>query len=257
MKTLWITYSWKDNENGDIDYLAQELEKSGITIKMDKWNIQGGKRLWEQIDKFITDENESDGWAIIATQNSLGSEPCKEEIAYALERALGKRGKDFPVIGIFQGHVADDLIPSAIKTRLFVSTQDDNWIERIKSSLENLKPNIPKFEMEPFSYIIHQNCIEVRPRVGSWVPFFAAIPLSEKESVNPHILRGAKGIVPTGGMLTNCGEYDMNDQGVHVMYAGDEATPSMSYYVFYKQLPSRLHFGSQNGKQFLIHLAKA
>lgn len=98
MKTLWITYCWEDYKNGDVEFIAQELEKIGVSVKLDRWNIQAGKRLWEQIDKFISHPNECDAWAIIATQNSLGSEPCKEEVAYALDRALNTRGQTFPLI---------------------------------------------------------------------------------------------------------------------------------------------------------------
>src|SRR5258705_9124152 len=92
MATAWITYSWKDNQDGDVDFIAQELVRAGLAIKLDRWNIQAGKRLWEQIEKFITDADQCDGWIMYATQNSLASEPCREELAYALDRALSMRG---------------------------------------------------------------------------------------------------------------------------------------------------------------------
>ncbi len=76
MKTLWITYSWKDNENKEMEFIAQELKRKGIEVKLDRWEIETGKRLWEQIDNYITNPSECDAWAIIATQNSLGSEPA-------------------------------------------------------------------------------------------------------------------------------------------------------------------------------------
>jgi hypothetical protein len=49
MKTVWITYSWDDNKSNDIEFIAQELESTGLLVKMDRWNIRAGKRLWEQI----------------------------------------------------------------------------------------------------------------------------------------------------------------------------------------------------------------
>src|SRR5688572_20702875 len=99
MATLWITYAWKDNENRDVDFIAQELEGAGVRVKLDRWNVQAGKRLWPQIEQFIQDPAESDAWAIYATPNSLGSQPCQEEFAYALDRALRARDVEFPVIG--------------------------------------------------------------------------------------------------------------------------------------------------------------
>src|SRR5918997_1951463 len=96
MTTIWLTYAWADNETGDVDYAAQELAQVGLDVKLDRWNLQAGERLWPQIEAFIQDPARSDAWALYATQNSLGSEACKEEFAYALDRALHTRDKEFP-----------------------------------------------------------------------------------------------------------------------------------------------------------------
>ena len=45
MKKLWLTYAWKDNQNSDIHYIAQELEKQGIKVRIDKSEIRAGARL--------------------------------------------------------------------------------------------------------------------------------------------------------------------------------------------------------------------
>lgn len=260
MKTLWITYSWEDNKNGDIEFIAQELEKAGICIKLDRWNIQAGKRLWEQIDKFITSTNECDAWAIIATQNSLGSEPCKEEVAYALDRALNTRGQSFPLVGIFTSSIDKEIIPSAIKTRLFVSLKDNDWIERVISSLEDRAPNITRQTLDPYTIELRKtldgrNVIEIRPRAGSWAPFLCAVPLNEKGKLKPNILRGPKDSVPFGGVLTMTGEGESEDKKWWVIFAGDEATPTMSYFLFCNELPSQILFGVNNDKtQFLVTL---
>jgi hypothetical protein len=82
MAAAWITYAWKDNEQGDVDFIVQELVRAGLVMKLDRWNLQAGRRLWEQIDRFITDPNECDAWIFYATQNSLASEACREELAY-------------------------------------------------------------------------------------------------------------------------------------------------------------------------------
>ena len=67
---------------------TQELQREGITVHLDRWKLQAGQRLWEQIEHLIQDPAQSDAWLIVATQSSLGSEPCKEEFYYALDRAL-------------------------------------------------------------------------------------------------------------------------------------------------------------------------
>jgi hypothetical protein len=111
MPTVWLTYAWDDNRTGDVDYVAQEVESDKVNVKLDRWNLRAGKRLWEQIATFISKPAESDAWMIYATQASLASEPCKEELAYALKRALETRTNDFPIIALFPSRLDSDLIP--------------------------------------------------------------------------------------------------------------------------------------------------
>lgn len=260
MKKLWITYSWKDNQEKDVEFLAQEIFRSGIEVKLDRWILSAGKRLWEQIDNQISSSENSDAWAIFATQNSLGSEPCKEEVAYALQRALEFRGKEFPLIGIFPGPVENSLIPLAIKTRLHVSLSDPDWLERINAAVTGKSLNVAANVISPYSIQVHNRpdgkyAIEVRPRAGVWAPFFIAVPSFEKERVNPHILRGPKGKPPFGGMLTNSGEgFDPTNQW-WVVFAGDEATTTMSYFCICDHLPTKFAFGVNNDQpQYLLDL---
>src|SRR5216683_4828536 len=99
-KKLWLTYAWKDNEDKDVDFVIQELDKTDIQVRFDRREIIPGKRLWPQIGGFITDPNECDAWAILLTANSLKSAPCIEELCYALDRALTAKGENFPIFAI-------------------------------------------------------------------------------------------------------------------------------------------------------------
>lgn len=103
MKAVWITYAWDDNRDGDVDFAAQELGRAGLQVKLDRWNLTAGRRLWEQIEHFIQDSSLSDGWLFYATQTSLGNEKCREEFFWALDRSLNKRGEGFPIIALFPG----------------------------------------------------------------------------------------------------------------------------------------------------------
>lgn len=247
MNSVWITYAWDDNKDGDVDFTAQELIRAGLDVRLDRWNLSAGKRLWEQIEAFIQDPSKSDGWLLYATQASLGSEKCKEEFAYALDRALEKRGSNFPIIALFPASVDDELIPAGIKTRLFVSITDPDWKERIVAAIEGRQPTITKPQIEPYSLTVHQlgeqYAIEVRPRAGTWSPFIVGIPIDEKEDVSLSILHGAAKHIPSGGMLMNCGEGTSNDGRLWLAFAGNEATPTQSYFIFCKRLPSFLIFG--------------
>ena len=252
MNSVWITYAWDDNKDSDVDYIAQDLIRSGLDVKLDRWNLSAGKRLWEQIDAFIQDPSKSDAWLLYATQASLGSERCKEEFAWALGRALEKRGSNFPIIALFPGSVDNALIPAGIKTRLFVSITDPDWKERIVAAIEGRQASITKPQIEPYALTVHKNgeeyTIEVRPRAGTWSPFLAAIPIHEKEAVSPKLRHGSTNRIPTSGILMNCGEGTSNDGKLWITFAGNEATPTQSYYIFCKKLPSLLIFGINGGQ---------
>ncbi|MEE8389378.1 MAG: hypothetical protein V3S14_01090, partial [Anaerolineae bacterium] len=131
----------------------------------------------EQIATFITNSRESDAWLLLASANSLQSEPCKEEFAYALGRALKTRGNHYPVIALFLGPVDEALIPPAITTRLFVSSTDPDWKERIVAAVEGRDLQVSMASVEPYHIQVHSNqggekpfAIEVRPRAGVWAP---------------------------------------------------------------------------------------
>ena len=250
MSSVWITYAWADNKERDVDFAAQELIGAGLDVKLDRWDLIAGKRLWEQIEHFIQDTSLSDSWLLYATQASLGSEKCKEEFSYALDRALENRGGDFPIIALFPASVDDALIPAGIKTRLFVSLTDPDWKERIVAAVERRKPDISKPQIEPYAIKIHKSgkqfIIEVRPRAGSWSPFIACVPKEEKDRVSPHLHYGVANRPPSGiimTMLTGYREGLSNDGRLWFISAANEATPTQSYYLFCQSLPSFFIFG--------------
>lgn len=263
MTSIWITYAWEDNKDGDIDFIAQELESHGVETKLDRWALKAGMRLWEQIATYIQSPEESDAWVFVATQASLGSEPCKEEFAYALDRALESRGKLFPIIGLFLSPVDHSLISAAIKSRLYVSIGDDNWMERIISAAKGETPTIQREKREPYHIHIHEvpyksdyvYSIEVRPRAGTWTPFIAAIPLSEREDVSPSIHFGPKNSVPLGSALYSAGSGASTDGKWWTLFADNIASPSSSYFIMCKKRPSKLCFGVKGGApQFSVNI---
>lgn len=270
MSTLWLTYSWKDNTANDVDFMAQEIKTTGVNVKLDRWDLAAGKRLWEQIGAKISDPSVCQSWGIYATQDSLVSEPCKEELYYALDRAISSRGEAFPIIGIFPSPIESSLIPPAIRIRLYVSLTDPDWKERVRAAVLGEKVSISRIEVLPYEVKIHtidptnytpragldgKTAIELRPRAGVWCPIFVGIPSSESERVNPELRRGPKGHVPAGCVLhggtpqlSKCGTY-------WGMTAMDEATPTQSLYLICDSLPSRIKFGVNGGApQYEINL---
>jgi len=250
MATVWITYSWADNMSSDVDFIAQELEASGLTVKLDRWNIAAGRRLWEQIEDFITKPSESDAWLFIASHNSLSSEPCKEEFAYALDRALKDRGSTYPVIALFLSEVDKSLIPASIRTRLYISIVDPDWKERVAAAVEGRQHTVIRSHINPYFIKVHKLknrfAIEVRPRAGVWAPFVAGIPIKEKDLVEPYIMIGPANI-PTESGVMNDGERKDFEGEWWGLYAMNQVTPIQSCYVWCNKLPTVLVFGVLDG----------
>ena len=257
MPTVWLTYAWDDNRARDVDYVAQELQSGEVKVKLDRWNLSAGKRLWEQIATFISEPAESDAWMIYATQASLSSQPCREELAYALKRALESRTNDFPIIALFPSRVDSALIPPSIGIRLHVSIKDQDWKERIRAAVEGRAPTIAQPSIEPYFVGLHpadplgltegyKHVIELRPRAGVWSPFLVGIPAAEKDIVGFMVNIGARDRLPgPPTMMLNFRHYEQ--AGWFCEARNDEATPTRSLYVYCRSLPSVLLFGVDGG----------
>jgi hypothetical protein len=150
MAKVWLTYAWNDNKDNDVDFVAQELENAGVQVRLDRWDINVGRRLWDQIENFIQNPTKSDAWLMYATQNSLNSQACMEEYFYALDRAIHARGNEFPIIAIFPSTVDQNLIPAGIRIRLYVSISDPDWKERIVAAAEGRNTNNSKPSVSPY-----------------------------------------------------------------------------------------------------------
>src|SRR5437762_3142792 len=121
---LWITYTWDDNEKGNFSYLVQQLNEVGIESVYDRVSLIPGRIIWDQISNRII-ESSLDGWGYLLTPKSIANPRCREELAYALNRALYNRGQDFPLIGMLHDVEVKD-IPDPLKIRLCVNLADPN-----------------------------------------------------------------------------------------------------------------------------------
>ncbi len=253
MATVWITYSWTDNQDRDVDFIAQELIGAGVNVKLDRWNLTAGRRLWDQIGSFISNRSESDAWLFYATQNSLASEPCREELAYALDRALKSRGEEFPMIALFPSSVEQELLPPSIRVRLFVSLSDPDWKERVVAAVEGRSPSASGIPVQPFVMQCispvpgpFKFAIEFRPRAGVWYPFVFAVPVSEKDRLDFMLRCGPPRRLPNlGGIVFTRGEGLSPSGRWYFELGGEAASPTNSYYAFLKEMPSVLLFGQE------------
>jgi hypothetical protein len=248
---VWITYAWKDNEEGDFSYLVQELSAVGVEAKYDRIAIIPGRDLWDQIANEIAN-GDIDGWAYLITPNSLASEPCREELAYALSRALNTRGRNFPLMGLLHGVRIQD-VPPALKVRLCVSLANPNWKEEIKAGIEGRPPQVPSAPQTQYVWRIHQGfggvaastAIEVRPRFGEIMYWRFAVPTSASVTSWGHgpsgggSISGSKSLVVKGGAGAL-----MNGTPINWFGAGDRLSPGISAYVVCNEaVPEFIAFG--------------
>lgn len=248
---LWITYSWADNDEGDFDYLIQELEKAGIPAIYDKIALVPGRKLWSQIARKITEEPLS-GWAYLITPQSLSSAACQEELGYALQRALETQGEEFSLIGLLHQVSIRD-VPLALRIRLCVNLANPDWVEEIRAATLGHPPRILPQEQSPLVVKIHKNyfgdpnatAIEFRPRFEEltyWRIAFAAD--------GPHPSSWGSGPA-NGGGISSMKISSIEGKGLEVVGiqmdfvgAGNALSASTSAYVVFKgQLPDKLFFG--------------
>ena len=168
---LWITYAWEDNAGGNFDFLIKELEKAGIDTTFDKVALIPGQRLWEQIADRIEDPS-LNGWAILLTKQSIESQACKEEVAYALDRALRAKGKNFPLIGLIH-QVGIKEVPASLRVRLLIDLRDPRWPQKVLAGLRGVAPGEKPSEVSRYVWETLPNfrgpetiAITVHPRFG-------------------------------------------------------------------------------------------
>ena len=247
---VWITYAWTDNAQGDFAYLVQELRSVGVEATYDRITIVPGQRLWDQIATRIT-HDPIDGWAYLITPHSLDSEPCREELAYALDRALNTRGGVFPLIGLVHGVRTAD-VPPALKVRLCVSLASPNWKEDVKAGLERRPPTVPNAAQPQYAWQLHKGyrgvstatAIEVRPRFGEIMYWRFVVPATTAIAQWGYGPSGGGAISSIKTSSVDGGSGDFNGVPVTWFGAGDKLSPGISaYVVFNGALPDFIGFG--------------
>lgn len=253
MKKVWLTYAWKDNEDKDIDFVIQELDKTELEVRFDRRNLIPGQRLWTQIGGLITDPQECDAWGILLTANSIKSQPCVEELSYALDRALNANGDKFPLLALLHNISAKDL-PPALKIRLCIPLENNkDWVNQVVSAANKKPAGFSPSGLS--SWVLREHnasaglALEIRPRFDRISPFAVAVDYVEKESGNvTGCMVGPAGLVPTGHAAFNWIDSDTtltDGTRAWVWGASNEATSATSYYLFYKKKPRRIWFGHQ------------
>ncbi|AOF97757.1 TIR domain protein [Sphingobium sp. RAC03] len=238
---IWLTYAWKDNEKNDVDHIISKLGKAGLEVGYDKVQLLAGRRLWDQIDVAIKSPDVA-AWAIYVTENSLKSEPCQEELAYALDRTLRTKGSAFPLIGLFSGDFDSTLIPSALATRLCVNLQHNEWDKQVSDAVVGIN-NAIEVEPQAFGYKLHEVptgfVLEVWPRTGTWTPTIAVVSERDEDILTSHH-PGPRGFL--GGVVAYSRAERKWDGYFGRMFT-EPVNSSRSAHIYLSKLPKWIMFG--------------
>jgi hypothetical protein len=188
MKKIWLTYAWLDNTNLDVDFVRQEIIKAGAEVLLDRWEVAAGASLWQNIEAGIRDPNRSDAWAIYATEEALRRSAVREELDWALNRALISRSKHYPLIGIFPGPVPEIAIPAPIKVRRYVTLAEPAWQAVVVAAACGFPPKPSSIDI-PLTYskwhqLTDKLVLELRPRAGVWNNFCVLVPECDRAKLS-------------------------------------------------------------------------
>jgi hypothetical protein len=258
MRKLWLTYAWKDNEESDVDFVVGRLDRL-LVVKFDRRNLIPGQRLWTQIAGFITNPSQCDAWGIVLTPNSITSEPCIEELSYALDRALSARESSFPIFALMN-RISAQSLPASLRVRLCISLSDDGWVNKVVAACEGKSPGfVPRDDLSEFILAERVGvdgllCLEIRPRFKTFSPVVIGVDATEKASGNvKYRSYGPSGYVPHECMLTMTqeGETTLED-GTPVWFwrSNEAAGPVHSYFIHYEKRPQRVFIGTPEKVQW-------
>jgi len=243
MATVWITFATEDNVDGDVDYLAQEIGRSGMRTRQHPLFAGEDDKIDRLMPAFLGRPDQSDAWILYASSRTLESGRL-ERISKVLGEAIDKRGS-FPAVGIFhdvRAGVQGQELP--LSTRM--AADDPDWRSLVGSALGidmkagegGLPPYLAKLHRtapENFKYMF-----EFRPKMGRWESFLFAILPEERAQVAPEI-RPFKF------------EEGFSDDAEWYFQVGrTPATPSTSYFVVMQEMPSRMAFGQEGTDAVVI-----
>lgn len=247
MAKIWFTYAWSDNSDQDVDVVIRELQAKGLDVRFDRAQLLAGGRLWAQLDAAIGD-SDLEGLVLFTTENSLKSEPCQEELSYALDRVLRATAeRPFKLIGLFPRPLDRAIVPSALATRLYVNLIDHTWAQQISDAFAGERTPPDLSAALPYGHKWHwfdgKPVLEIWPRTGRWLPTAVLIP-PEDAVAKPMLMPGDRDFVTMSGMVQGG---DITAANGWIGFAcQNPITAIQPAHIMFQSLPSRILVRAQD-----------
>ena len=134
-KIAFLSYAHEDKDFAE--RIAIELQKDGIEVWIDKWEIKAGDSLIQKI--FAEGLSECDIFLILLSGASVRSKWVREELDYAMIKKIGGVTRIIPLIK------ERCEIPPPLRTLLWVdlSVDFDNGIRQVVNSIYNVSEKPP------------------------------------------------------------------------------------------------------------------
>ncbi|MBM7117646.1 toll/interleukin-1 receptor domain-containing protein [Archangium primigenium] len=257
-KRLWVTYAWADNRDQDVDYIISELEKSGeLEVHFDRRQLPAGQRIWDNIASEIVNPERSDAYAVVVTADSLTSNPCQEELNYALDRALSTRGVAFPLIALIH-KIEPRQMPAKLTTRLGVMLRDPNWVKQVVAAVNGQAYQVDLGNLGPLKMRVHRSppgekyvfALEIQPRLETINIWRACVNEAEKDRLKLFSVRPPNSAFGASAMFAVVDDIIGTTLGP-MRTVGCDGSPldhAHSLYLYFDSLPSALYF-SRDGQR--------
>jgi hypothetical protein len=251
MPTLWITFATEDNIDGDIDYLAQEIAREGWRVRLHPLFAGEDETMDRLMPAFLARTEQSDAWILYASSRAL-EDGRAARIETVLRAAVAIRG-DLPLIGLTAGLSET---PPGLPLSHRVRVDDPEWRDRLGEAIGISIPETPAGGLQPYVAKLHpggsgfQHILEFRPKMGFWDSFVFAVLPEEKSAVAPELERGSRDAPPPVPGRSEEGFSD--DAEWYFITRQEPVNPMTSYYVFLRDMPSRLAFGQHGTGEAVI-----
>ena len=71
MGTVWITFATEDNVDGDVDYLAQEIGRTGLRTRQHPMFPGEDDKIDRLMPAFLSRPDQCDAWILYASGRTL------------------------------------------------------------------------------------------------------------------------------------------------------------------------------------------
>ncbi len=252
-------------------FAAAELERAGLSVRLDARPMDVAARFWPPLKSMISNKLRAQAWAALITDTVSLDNVAVETLGYAASGAKGTRGQEFALIALRPGSAAVAM-PGAFAAMQQIAMGEPTWARSVRGLAEGRGlargqgTGLGGSIGEPYSITLHHrvpsggrsvSAIELRPLTSSWLQFFVAVPWSEVGQAQLRLVHGLRGTLPEPHCEpAEAASPQPEREGEWAVLRGPEpASRRESYFLFCDAIPTTVRFGVPDGHlQYTVRL---